>query len=138
MEDFDVTNFFFENDYVLFDTSTYPLIYLKFKTENPDREQFDEYMDCMNKVFLEDIYFVVLIELDGSEYLKAEFRREIAEWHIENHDHLKEHCKGEAYISHSQEQRTLMNAILTSYPLPNPVVVTDTLKKAMNWLEGRV
>jgi len=138
MENFDVKNFFFENDYVLFDTTTFPLIYLKFKIEDPDRKQFDAYMECMDKVFLKDIYFVVLIELNGSEYLKAAFRREIAEWHIEHHDHMEKHCKGEAYISHSPEQRTMMSVILDSYPLPNPVLVTDTLEKAMNWLEGRV
>ncbi len=138
MKNTEPSKFLFENDYCLFDSTNFPHLYMKFKIENPDKKEFYEYLDCMNKILLHDKKYIVLVELNGSEYLKAEFRKRLAEWNDEHHEILKKYCKGVAYISHSEEQRTMLKIILDGYVLPHPVVVTDTQEKAENWLANRI
>ncbi len=138
MNNFNPNEFYFENEYFSFDATAFPYIYIKFKPQVAEREQFDGYIHCMNKILLQEKFYVILIELADSEYLKAEFRKELAEWNVKYIAHMGKFCKGVAHISHSEEQRVMMKTILNSYVSPYPVVVTDTQEKAENWLAGRV
>ena len=133
-----INNFFFENEYFIFDATAFPYLFIQFKSKEPNRQQFDDYINCMNTVLLKEKSYVILIELADSEYMKAEFRKELAEWNKKNYEHMGKFCKGVAHISHIEEQRTILRAILNSYTSPYAVVVTDTQQKAENWLAGRV
>ncbi|WP_338768140.1 hypothetical protein WAF17_07155 [Bernardetia sp. ABR2-2B] len=138
MENSDINTFHFENDCFVFDTTTFPQIFVKFKTPQPNKKQFYEYLDCMDTIFLQENKYVVLIELNGSEYLKAEFREKQAEWNNKHHQHMREYCQGMANISHSQEQITIVKAIMKSYPPPSPILITDTREKAEHWLANKM
>ncbi len=138
MDNFNVKEFRFENEYLIFDATDFPRLYVKFKIEMPNRKQFDEYLYCLNKVILEPKNYVLLSELQDTEYMKAEFREELNQWVVQNISHINKYCKGAANVVADENQRLLLSQMVKNHKPDYPVFITDTKEKAEKWLEGRV
>ncbi len=138
MDNFNVKEFRFENEYFLFDATKFPYLYIRFKIEKPNRKQFDEYLYCLNNVILQPQNYVLFSELKETEYIQAEFRKELDSWLIKNIGHINQYCKGAANVVADENQRLLLTQMVKAHQPVYPVFITDDEQKAKEWLEGRV
>jgi len=138
MNNFNVNEFVFENEYLFFDATKFPFIYIKFKIKESNRKQFEDYLCCINTVILMKKDYVLLSELQDTEYMKAELRKQLDQWVVENSVHINTFCKGAANVVLDEEQRILLNHMSKTHSPAYPLFITDSKEKVEKWLEGRV
>lgn len=138
MDNLKTAAFFFENDYFIFDATNFPRLYLNFKIEEPNRQQFDEYLECWNKIIATQKPYSLLSDYQNTEYMKAEFRVELGEWINKHTEYINEFCKGAANIVLDEEQQLLLQHMIKMHKPVYPFFITDNKEKAKEWLEGRV
>ncbi len=132
-------NFLFENEYVLFDVTKFPFIYIEHTAHQPTPEEFNDYINCMSRALLRNEPYVLLVDMSKVEYLNTEYRTISENWNKTNSAHLGKHCKGAANLVRDEEQKAILNYVLKlAYDITYPNFVTVSKEKAEQWLEGRV
>ena len=137
MSNLDYEEYSFSNDYFSLDTTNFPHVYIKFNNKQPTDKEFEEYINSLNKFFLQEKPYVMLTDMSDTGYLKGKYRIKLSETIEKNRERISALCKGVAYLTGSSAHKFLLQALFSVQNQPYEYTVVSKKEKATEWLEGQ-
>ncbi len=138
MSNFDYKEYNCSNDYFSLEATDFPKVYIKFKNKQPTDNEFEEYMNCISTVFLQQRPYVVLTDMSDTGYLKAKYRTQVSQMIDKNREHLSEVCKGIVYLTGSSIHKFLLQSIFSIQTQPYSHTVVNKEEQAHEWLDQQL
>ncbi len=124
--------------YVAIDKSKFPVIALQFGNFEPSAQQFEEYLDEMQKLYESEEKYVIIFDSSKSQYLSTENRIKQGVWMKKNDALTKEKVLGLAFVVPSIMIRMLLNAIFLIQKPSVDYKVCTKMEEAVEWAEEKV
>jgi len=134
MNEFKAEDYNFSNDYFSINTDNFPYMYVKHEAKQPTEQEFEEYMEHVGKIFLQNQPYAIILNLAKTGYLKTKYRIQVANWFKKNQPHVSKFCRGTAHITDSAVHKFLLQGIFAIQKPPYEYIVVKEEEKAYQWL----
>ncbi|NBP71352.1 MAG: hypothetical protein EBR30_20815 [Cytophagia bacterium] len=124
--------------YADLDFSHQPHVIVRVNPIDPTEQQFENYLEELNKVAHEMKNGVLIFEISKAKFLSSEKRIKIGNW-LKTHDAIvKKNICGFCYVNTAFIPMTILKGILMVNKPPVPYTVLSSEKEAMAWAKEKM
>lgn len=120
----------FSNNYVTIDQKNNGLFEIYFKPYDPNGEEFEQYLEAMENVYLTNEKVVFIFDATDTKYLPSNLRIRQGEWLIEKENLLVEKCAGHIYIVPNMLVNLILKGIFLVKKTPVYYKIVSSMHRA--------
>lgn len=124
--------------YAEFDRSQRPLISIHFTGAKATPENFDAYLEELNRNYAPKEPFALIFELSKAPVPGPSYQLKQASWMKEHEGLIEQYCLGTAYVIPSTVMRGVLKFIFGIQGQPAPFKVVTTYEEGREWAKSMV
>jgi len=119
--------------YADFDTTEFPIVFIRFTGEPSTDQNFQEYLNGLDALYEREELFAIVFDATEAAIPSLRHQKMQAYWLRNNTELVKSYCKGTAYIILKSTTRAILKLIFAITPQPVPYKIVVTEKDGRNW-----
>ncbi|WP_026302730.1 hypothetical protein [Psychroflexus tropicus] len=121
------------SSYALVDQTSFPLITVTFTGEKSTNANFKAYLKELDDCYFTQQQLAIIFDATKAAVPKLSHQKQQAKWLKDNHDLMKQYCKGTAYVIPNKTMHWVLKMIFLFQKQPVPYEIFESYKDAQIW-----